>query len=255
MSYKDITVYALVTAGAERNALRTGKDEGRYYEPGTINLLLLTNMKLTFRAMTRAVITATEAKIAALQDLDVRSFQIGRVHQATGTGTDNIIVVQGTGKEIDICGEHSKMGELIAGAVYAGVQGALKKQNALVLQRSIFRRLEERKISLFGLVSRGTCADSRKRGDLCARLESLLLIPRYASFISSALSLSDDHERGLLRDLSPYKLWCDAISQEIAGQDILVMQNLVNLKNGPVVIKMAFNALLNGLYVREQQIP
>lgn len=255
-SFRDTEVIALVTAGAESNALRTSKDEGRYYESGgTINILLLPNMKLTSRAMTRALITATEAKTSALQDLDVRSSETSPVHQATGTGTDNIVVVEGTGRRIDNCGGHSKMGELIARAVYGGVQEALKKQNALVLQRNIFRRLEERKIGIFGLVSPGASPDDRLRGNLAVELESLLLIPRYTSFISSAMALSDDYERGLVRDLSAYKTWCDAIAKEIAGRDIPVMKDLVNLKDGPVVLRTAFNALLNGLYFRDQQMP
>ena len=71
--FKDMNVYAIVTAGVEDNAMRMSVDEGMFYEPGTINIILLTNMKLSPRAMVRAVITATEAKTAALQDLDVRS--------------------------------------------------------------------------------------------------------------------------------------------------------------------------------------
>ncbi len=68
-----MTVYALVTAGVESNAVRMSVDEGRFYEPGTINVILMTNMKLSSRARTRAIISATEAKTAAMEDLDVRS--------------------------------------------------------------------------------------------------------------------------------------------------------------------------------------
>ena len=66
-------VYALVTAGVQDNAVRASVDEGRFYEPGTINVIILTNMQLTPRALTRAMISATEAKSAALQDLDIRT--------------------------------------------------------------------------------------------------------------------------------------------------------------------------------------
>src|SRR5208283_2125131 len=86
--FKDMTVYALVTAGVEDNAMRMSVDEGMFYEPGTINIILLTNMKLSPRAMARAVITATEAKTAVLQDMDVRSSYSPGKSQATGTGTD-----------------------------------------------------------------------------------------------------------------------------------------------------------------------
>ncbi|MBW1804215.1 MAG: adenosylcobinamide amidohydrolase, partial [Deltaproteobacteria bacterium] len=127
--FKEMEVCALVTAGVKSNALRMSKDSGRFYELGTINIILLPNMKLTPRAMTRAIISATEAKIAALQDLDIRSSYSPLVHQATGTGTDNIMVVQGTGIRIENAGGHSKMGELIAKAVYRGVKEAVFKQN------------------------------------------------------------------------------------------------------------------------------
>jgi len=91
-------VYALVTAGVKSNAVRMSADEGRFYEPGTINIILLPNMKLTLRAMARAIISATEAKTAALMDLDIRSSYSSSMHRATGTGTDNIIVVEGKGR-------------------------------------------------------------------------------------------------------------------------------------------------------------
>jgi len=91
--FKAMAVYALVTAGVESNAVRMAEDEGRFYEPGTINVVVMTNMKLSARARTRAIISATEAKTAALQDLDVRSAPSPLRHQATGTGTDEILVV------------------------------------------------------------------------------------------------------------------------------------------------------------------
>jgi adenosylcobinamide amidohydrolase len=50
--------------------------------------------------------------------------------QATGTGTDNIMVVSGTtGPKVSYTGGHSKIGELIGKAVYEAVVYALEKQN------------------------------------------------------------------------------------------------------------------------------
>ncbi|MBR9986561.1 MAG: adenosylcobinamide amidohydrolase, partial [Desulfosarcina sp.] len=73
----------------------------------TINIIVLANMRLTPRAMNRAIISATEAKTAALQDLDIRSSYTPMTNPATGTGTDNIIVVQGDGTRIDNAGGHT----------------------------------------------------------------------------------------------------------------------------------------------------
>ncbi|MCA1784880.1 MAG: adenosylcobinamide amidohydrolase, partial [Desulfobacteraceae bacterium] len=156
-SFKEMTVFAAVTAGVGSNAQRAGKSTGSYYEPGTINIILMTNMALSPRAMTRSLIAATEAKTAALADLDIRSSDDPALWQATGTGTDNILVVQGTGQKIDGAGGHTKMGELIARAVHEGVTRAVFLQNGLTPGRSVFQRLAERGISVHTLTDGVDC--------------------------------------------------------------------------------------------------
>jgi iron complex transport system substrate-binding protein len=245
--FRDMEVCALVTAGVKSNAVRMSTDEGRFYEPETINIILLPNMKLTSRAMTRAIISATEAKTAALMDLDIRSSYSSSLHQATGTGTDNIIVVRGSGVEVDNAGGHSKLGELIAKAVYEGVREAIYKQNKMTASRNIFQRLEERQISIYSLISGMTCDCIQKKSDVAAAVEKLLLDNRYASFIESALVISDNYEKGLIKDLSTYRLWCHLITEDIAGKKIDQMKELVSMDDMPVVLKMALNALLNGV--------
>ena len=136
-SYGPLTVTVLATAGARSNAIRTGVDAGTYIEgntpAGTINIMLLTNIRLTDAAMARALITVTEGKTAALQDLNVPSTYTKTV-QATGTGTDSIIVVSGTqGPQASYTGGHSRIGELIGKASYQAVIEALGKQNGLFL--------------------------------------------------------------------------------------------------------------------------
>jgi adenosylcobinamide hydrolase len=100
---------ALVTAGAKVNAQRAGVDEGTYIEgdehKGTVNILILTNVQLRDGAMARALITITEAKTAAFEDLRRSSSYTGDV-QATGTGTDCIIIATGTdGPKITYTGD------------------------------------------------------------------------------------------------------------------------------------------------------
>lgn len=135
--YPPFVVTSLVTAGARTNALRTGVDEGKHIEGktggkephGTVNVILLTNAELTDGAMARALITLTEAKTAAFEDLRVPSSYTKSV-QATGTGTDSAIVVSGVnGPKVTYTGGHSKIGELIGKAVHEGVMEALQKQN------------------------------------------------------------------------------------------------------------------------------
>jgi adenosylcobinamide amidohydrolase len=133
------TVTALVTAGAKSNALRAGVDEGTNIEPsdppsGTINIIVLTNARLTDGALARAVVTITEAKTAALEDLKVPSCYTKGV-QATGTGTDSVIVVSGTsGPKVTYTGGHSRIGDLISKAVHQAVLVALEKQNGFKLK-------------------------------------------------------------------------------------------------------------------------
>lgn len=134
-TFDPLTVTALVTAGAETNAMRAGIDMGTHVEGqeprGTINIMLLTNARLTVGAMARAIVTATEAKTAALQDLNVPSCYSPEV-QATGTGTDSVIVVSGTtGPTATYTGGHSRIGGLIGQAVYEAVVEGLGKQNEL----------------------------------------------------------------------------------------------------------------------------
>ena len=251
--FRDMEVCALVTAGAKSNAVRMSRDEGRFYEPGTINIIILSNMKLTSRAMTRAIISATEAKTAALMDLDIRSSYSSSLHQATGTGTDNIIVVRGTGIEIDNAGGHSKLGELIAKAVYQGVREAICKQNKITASRNIFQRLQERNINIYGLISGIRCECNFKKSELIARIEETLLDSRYAGFVKSAFALSDDYEKGILKDLSAYQLWCYLIAEDIAGKKIDRMEELVSMDDVPVVMKMALDAVLNGVVLSKSQ--
>ncbi|NIA11012.1 MAG: hypothetical protein GWP10_15105 [Nitrospiraceae bacterium] len=249
--FKAMRVTALVTAGVRSNAVRMSKDTGRYYEPGTINILLLTNCRLTPRAMARAVISATEGKTAALQDLDIRSAVTGKIHQATGTGTDNVLVVEGEGLKIDNAGGHSKMGELIARAVYDGVREAVFRQNGMIRRRNVFQRLRERRLSLYALIpDKGLNATISKMKAVTA-LERLLLEPETAAFIEMALAISDQTEIGLVKSLAPFNRWCRRVASGISGKQAGPLKDLVTKHlQLPGALRMAFNALLNGIALK-----
>ncbi len=252
--YRKITVYALVTAGARSNAIRAARDEGRYYEPGTINVMVLTNAALSPRAMQRAVIAATEAKSAALQDLDIRSSYTPAENGATGTGTDNVIVVQGTGIPIDNSGGHTRMGELISKAVYDGVREALFVQNGFASRRNVLQRLKERKISIRRLLRQDDCPCGLKPHEFAAAMERLLLEPRYAAFIEAAFAVSDHYEQGLIGDLSSFRSWARSTARQIAGTPV-EMENfdpLIDATGLPEVVYEALNALANGIRYRHQ---
>jgi adenosylcobinamide amidohydrolase len=254
-TYKDISVYALITAGVRSNALRMASDEGLFYpdhnfiknapleeteKPGTINILLLTNVTLSPRAMTKAIINITEAKSAALQDLDVRSTPSPSKNQATGTGTDNIIVVQGAGPIVERTGGHTKIGQLIAEAVYEGILQSAQLQDGLTPLRPIFHRLKERHVNLYNLIP---SAQLRKE------LEELLLEKKYADFVAMAFEISDRYEKKLIRDNSSFRQWCLTMASDIAGKQVAELQPLV-AKNLPPVIHDSLSALISGLHQR-----
>ena len=138
-SFEDYSVSAVVTGGIEVNGGRAGDPstwierpaEPETVKQGTINIMVFFNMNLTPGALTRALVTCTEAKTAAIQELVAPSrYSMGL---ATGSGTDGTILV--ANRESPVCltnaGKHSKLGELIGRAVKKAVKQALNKQSGL----------------------------------------------------------------------------------------------------------------------------
>jgi adenosylcobinamide amidohydrolase len=243
-SYRDMTATVIVTGGVESNALRTSRDAGAWYEPGTINILVMTSHRLNQRAATRAVVTVTEAKTAALWDMDIRSAQSRAESPATGTGTDTVIIVSGEGVELSGSGGHTKMGELIADAAYRGVQEALLRQNGKIPARNPIKRLEERGIYV------GKLAPAYQ-----AELEELLLTPRYKNvrgFVESAFALSDALVMGQVSDLDSFGDWARAVASKIAGRGVEKIEDIAG-QDLPAVLKTALNALLTGIKERKRQ--
>ena len=133
-TFRPFVVTALVTGGAKTNAQRTGLDEGTYIEgeepKGTINILVLTNARLTDGAMARALITITEAKTAAFEDLqDDRAATPKVSRQPEPARTVSSCRPARRGPKVTYTGGHNRIGELIGKAVYEAVIEALGKQN------------------------------------------------------------------------------------------------------------------------------
>ena len=150
MKFKELTVTAIVTGGIETNGGRVG-DPADYYKPvenpdkfGTINIILILDCDMPAGTLARALVTCTEAKTAAIQELIAGSNYSTGI--ATGSGTDQTIVVANTESTLYLegAGKHAKMGELIGKVVTLAVKKALKKQSGLCpeKQHDIFRRLK-----------------------------------------------------------------------------------------------------------------
>jgi len=125
-----IEIIVLVTAGLS-NARRAGdyaehrKIGNPQIDAGTINIICLTTAGLTRAAMVEAVITATEAKTATLQNLGIKSPVSNNL--ATGTGTDAVAIASGHGSiKISYCGKHVVFGEILAKLVIEAVVSSIK---------------------------------------------------------------------------------------------------------------------------------
>ncbi len=131
----NVEVTALVTVGIS-NAKRAGepaecREMGSVHgEKGTINIIILTNAQLTHAALVEAIITVTEAKSAALQNLGIKNPVTGS--QATGTGTDAVAIVNGSGPErVCYCGKHMIFGEMLAATVIEAITASLLSTRTL----------------------------------------------------------------------------------------------------------------------------
>lgn len=137
-SYHGVTVMAVATAGIDVNGGRAG-DPASHNEftrtpitpPGTINIFLFIDAKLDDGPLTRAIITATEAKTAALQELMANSRYSEGL--ATGSGTDSMIVVSNEESSVHLfnTGKHVLLGEMIGQSVKEAVTKALSKQSGM----------------------------------------------------------------------------------------------------------------------------
>lgn len=140
--YRDVEVTALTTASLEVNGGRVC-DPADYFEEkgkpnatkvGTINILLCVNVDMTPGSMARAIVTLTEAKTAAIQELMGESVYTHGL--ATGSGSDSVIIVADAESDhlLTYAGKHGKLGEMIGYTVKETVKEALGKHMNLTPQ-------------------------------------------------------------------------------------------------------------------------
>jgi len=206
-SYKELTVTAIVTGGVETNGGRVG-DPASYYKTaekkcGTINIMLVIDADLPPGILARALVTCTEAKTAALQELMAPSrYSTGL---ATGSGTDQTIVVANSESPLffEGAGKHSKLGELIGLAVMVAVKEALKKQSGLTpaQQHDLLRRLRRFGVTEEALWQRykeEAGANALIKAQFIAALEKMTAVPALFPLGVLFIHLYDEHLWGLL---------------------------------------------------------
>ncbi|MGO0122115.1 adenosylcobinamide amidohydrolase [Desulfothermobacter acidiphilus] len=208
LNFREIEVTAIATAGVDVNGGRAG-DPARYYEAGgewtyvggTINIILLLDTDLTPPALVRAVVTATEAKTAALQELMAPSCYSRGL--ATGSGTDQIAVVAHSDSPIccNDAGHHSKLGELIGVTVKTAVKRALEKQTGLnpQRQRNFLARLKRYGVSEEDFWRRIEASQPGfDRGSYLQRLNLLATEENLVTLAATLLHMLDEFQWGLL---------------------------------------------------------
>jgi adenosylcobinamide amidohydrolase len=214
-THGDLSVAALVTGGIEVNGGRAGdpaswdeihEREAGHEVHGTINIILHINVNLTEGALARALVTCTEAKTAALQELLAPSRYSSGL--ATGSGTDGTIVVANIESKwtLDNSGKHSKLGELIGKSVKAAVKEALRLQTGLSpeQQHNVLKRTDRYGITEDSLWNRylerraAQNHDPLRRAEFADRISRLLCGGAVVAYSSLYVHLLDQLSWGLL---------------------------------------------------------
>ncbi len=183
-TYDDLTVTAVVTGGIDVNGGRVG-DPADWHEAGgvsipvsgTINIMLFIDARLPEGTLTRALVTCTEAKTAALQELLAPSVRSSGI--ATGSGTDGTFIVANTDSPVYLtfAGKHSKLGELIGRTVMKAVKEALFKQTGLCAARqlNIFARIGRYGITRQSMLDAPPYPDGAKLDALAKQSELVVM--------------------------------------------------------------------------------
>lgn len=87
---------------------------------------------------------------------------------------------------------------------------------------------------------------------LLSRLEDVLMTPYYVSFLEvsfleSALSISDDYQKGLVKELAFFDTMCRTVAARIAGRPDITLMDVPSGSDLPVVVAKAFGALITGI--------
>ena len=129
----DLAVSVVATAvDPEGNTCSHAESAGETIEveetEGTINIIIVIDGNPTESCLVSTLITATEAKTAALRELDIRSRYSGG--EATGTITDSMVVAEtNRGAPIVYGGPASKLGQLVGYCTRKAVKEAVMKAN------------------------------------------------------------------------------------------------------------------------------
>ncbi len=190
----------------------------RYHR--TINVIVVTDLNLTQTSMANLFIVVTEAKTAALRELDV----IKNGRRITGTPTDAVAVAvtgYAEGHEVLYSGTATQIGQATFDLVKEGVMESLEDNNGYRRDRSILSRLAERGVTRRKILESATAmvVGEHDEGDLERRfteaIERFAGDPNVYFLLASALHLEEERERSTLEG-DPGNL----IADELIGIDL-----------------------------------
>ncbi|MCJ7713020.1 adenosylcobinamide amidohydrolase [Candidatus Bathyarchaeota archaeon] len=224
----DLAVSVIATAGCT-HAESSGEEIETREILGTINIIVIIDGNPTKSCLASTLITATEAKTAALRDLDLRSRYSG--DEATGTITDALVAAKtGRGLSIVYGGPASKLGKLIGFCTRKAVKDATTtaKVGGFSPSRSIIKRLTERHLSMERLAVetskiKGISIDHQQ-------LEKLLKSkPIFATFLLAAAKLDDDIKKGLMpKEFGNVNLLSSQFSELFVASNITKVAKIIN---------------------------
>ena len=251
--YRDIEVMAIATAGVRVNAVSAG-DKASYYEindeydfdinendgngfsnkPGTINIILLFNSRLSESSLLLAEMIATEAKTVALRDLMAASNYSNDI--ATGTGTDGIAIFSNLDSEnrIENMSTHAKIGELIANVVKTAIKESLAKLQWLTpsYQLNALVRLDRYQYDLDDFYENFLTdfVDIKNEEDKKAFIVSLIKVsknPELVANVSLIIHLLDQYRYGLLSKKTVLKVSNSILENQLNKDEWHSMRLLV----------------------------
>jgi adenosylcobinamide hydrolase len=200
----EVALNAFVTAGVEVAATAgepttSKQNHQKLNRGGTINIILLVDGNLTKSCMVDTVKTVTEAKTVTLRELDVRSYFSG--NPASGTVTDSVVVAcTKRGKIVEYAGTGTVLGELIGKSVKESLKKTLQKEQQIVANRSLTKRLNERGIFMAKAASLFLTTHPKIAGKFekfNEELQQILSNPKVVPLIIAGLRLDDDVKAGL----------------------------------------------------------
>ena len=197
----DLAVSVVATAGCT-HAESAGEEIALQPIEGTINIMVIIDGNCCESCLVSCLITATEAKTAALRELDLRSRYSG--DEATGTLTDAMVVAEtGKGSPIVYAGPASKLGQLVGYCTRKAVKEAVMKARigGFVPSRPIKDRLKERHLSVEKIASEMAKVKSLGADENAIVTALSVMIgdkPIFAALLLAAAKLNEDFERGLV---------------------------------------------------------